>query len=402
MTPLRLRTLLILAMVAFNSSPVLQAGDSEREKLAQLLPRIEAPAVAFFKGAENARLRVLIAVDTDDQAGITWGRDGLNVKAMLESMLKKQGLADRSTIDIFTGKQVTADKILTYYRTLKVEAGDALLFYYSGHGGFHLKKGHFLALTHGKLDRNDLLDAMAASHPRLCVVLTDCCSNYAGGALAAEPKGAIEQPSTHAPSPVTAPAKREEPKVSHMVARVPNPKRFLAPPRPKLPLGTFPKAKQQEPVGYVFPANRPMPRNLKLAKNEEPLITTVLPPNAGLPTLTTHQGKIPMGDILDASDGAVLRDLFFRHAGVVDINGCTKGDLSYGTIQWGGSLFTNSLIALQKAKAADYDKNGNRVVEWNEFFPSLQSSTNDVGGRIPGQRVRQVPEATKLGTPVLP
>jgi hypothetical protein len=109
-----------------------------------------------------------------------------------------------------------------------------------------------------------------------------------------------------------------------------------------------------------------------------------------------------MRDILDASDGEVSRDLFFRNAGLVDINGCTKGESSFGQIGWGGSLFTNSLIALQKSKAGDLDDNGNRVVEWKEFFPHLRRSTNDAATRLPRDRIRQIPEATKLGAPIAP
>ena len=109
-----------------------------------------------------------------------------------------------------------------------------------------------------------------------------------------------------------------------------------------------------------------------------------------------------MRDILDDSDGETLRHLFFRHAGLVDINGCTKGDSSYGHIAWGGSLFTNSLIDLQKAKSSAFDANGNRVVEWTEFFPHLRRSTTEAGAHIPRQRIHQIPEATHLGTPVVP
>ena len=43
----------------------------------------------------------------------------------------------------------------------KLGTGDVAFFYYSGHGGLHYTKGHYLALTHGRLYRNDLLTAMA-------------------------------------------------------------------------------------------------------------------------------------------------------------------------------------------------------------------------------------------------
>src|SRR5947207_7400306 len=67
---------------------------------------------------EASRVRILIAVDTDDQMGATWGLDGANLKVILEAAAKKQSLGDRVTIDTFTGKQVTADNILAYYANL--------------------------------------------------------------------------------------------------------------------------------------------------------------------------------------------------------------------------------------------------------------------------------------------
>lgn len=401
MAPFASRPRLILAFVSMLWLSPIVAGQGSRNDLAKQLPRIEANA-AVVKGPENVRLRVLIAVDTDDQGGVTWGRDGLNVKSILEAMLAKQHLAERATIDMMTGKQVTPDKILAYYKNLKFDANEALLFYYSGHGGFHLKKGHFLALTHGKLYRADLIAAMTASQPRLCVLLTDCCSNYAGGALPGEPKGSAEIASLRKDFGHLPRARQEEPKVSHMVTRVPNPNRIIGPARPVLPAGTFTKAKELEPVGVSFPVKFAQPRNLGVAKREEPPAAAIKASSGWLPTLTTHQGKVPLQEVLNIGDGDILRDLFFRHAGMVDINGCTKGDLSYGMIGWGGSLFTNSLIVLQKSKSSDFDKNGNRVVEWSEFFPALQRSTTEASSRIAREPLRQIPEATRLGAPILP
>lgn len=352
---------------------------------------------------ECANLRVLIAVDTDDQGGITWGRDGMNMKALLESALAKQGLIEHVDITIMTGLQVTPDNILGYYRRLKASKDDALLFYYSGHGAYHLNKGHFLALTHGKLYRNDLLAAMNTDHPRLRVVLTDCCANIAGGVLPGEPKVANEMGRQQQPGASHPPAKAEEPKVVRMVTRNPNMMRFLPPPRPTPPTMTFPKAKVVEPVKVSESLiSIPQPRNFDRARRQEPPNVSEgdFKPGQMLPTLTTHQGKIPMKDVLDAADGEVLRHLLFRHKGLVDINGSVKGEPSLGTIAWGGSLFTNSLIVLQKSKAGDYDANRNRVVEWSEFFPSLRKSTDDAATQLPGPKVHQVPEANKLADPV--
>ncbi len=53
-----------------------------------------------------------------------------------------------------------------------VGSNDALLFYYSGHGGTDPNTGHFLATSGGNLLRSDLLSAMKSKSPRLIVVLS--------------------------------------------------------------------------------------------------------------------------------------------------------------------------------------------------------------------------------------
>lgn len=345
---------------------------------------------------EIATLHVLIAVDTDDAGGATWGRDGANMKALIESSFQKQKLAGRFQIEVFTDKNVTAEKILGYYRSLKIGPDDGLLFYYSGHGGFHIAKGHFLALTRGLLDRKALIDSMEALKPRLCVVLTDCCANYAGGAFKTEPKGEVVE-RTRDPLPAQPRAANEEPpsktRSLRFMVRRPTPRPVYN--------GTFTVAKVEEPPASVEAIDNPSPRNFKPAKDEEPQATvaavTRLPGQAN--TLTTGDGRVSLRELLNASDGVVLRDLCFRNAGLVDINGSEKGAYSFGTLNWGGSLFTNALIATQKKSPEFFDRNKNQVVEWAEVFPTIRRETEAAGRRVPG-KVEQTPEATSLGSPI--
>ena len=145
-----------------------------------------APTAALAQAAEAAKVRVLLALDTDDNQGQCWGLDGENMKALIEHMVKKQGLEGRVVIDHFTGAKVTPRYILDFYNKLDATGDDAVMFYFSGHGGYDKKKGHFMAFRRGALYRNDLLAAMDRRKPRLRVVLTDCCANYTdvrGGAL---------------------------------------------------------------------------------------------------------------------------------------------------------------------------------------------------------------------------
>src|SRR6202043_434000 len=97
-------------------------------------------------------------------------------------------------------------------------------------------------------------------------------------------------------------------------------------------------------------------------------------PGADGVVLRTADGPVLLKTVVEQTDGELLRHLFYRHTGVVDINGCQKGKAAYATCRWGGGLFTVSLLALQKDKAAGFDTNRNGLVEWSEFFATVQSS----------------------------
>src|SRR5262249_28835658 len=137
----------------------------------QTLPASDKPVTCD----EATRVRFVIVCDTDAEQGDVCGLDGSNVKAVLEAGLKKQKLDGRWTIDMLTGRDVTPGGILEYFQKLKVEPHEALVFYYAGHGAYHLTKGHLLTLSHGDLARSSLLAAMQKHKPRLAVLLTDCC-----------------------------------------------------------------------------------------------------------------------------------------------------------------------------------------------------------------------------------
>jgi hypothetical protein len=335
---------------------------------------------------EASRLRILLVLDTDDKQGDTWGLDGENMRAFLEAALKKQKLESRFTIDHFTGKDVTADRVLKYYESLDVRTDEALLFYYSGHGGYNLTRGHFMAFTRGPLYRKELLAAMSKHNPRLVVVLTDCCANIAGGAEAVEPPGAkeeaIEGNGTH-----TRRAKISEPPAQVRALGG----RPFAPTITKLDKKL---ATKEEPPGAAIAAiKQTQPPPALKAKREEPRGST----QTFSISLQTGDGPVPLQQLIDKSDGVVLRHLLFRQSGIVDISGCQKGKLSHGATPWGGSLFTIAFLSLQKEKTAFFDKNGNNVVEWDEFFPSLRDCTEKAGKRQRG--TIQVPELWELSRP---
>jgi hypothetical protein len=375
MPRVRCRTLVLAILAAWLSASPLVAQDS----------------------LEAKRLRVLIAVDTHDQMGLAWGIDGANMREILKGTLKKQNLDSRVTIDMFTGKEVTPENILAYYQGLNAGPDDAMLFYYSGHGGFHLKRGHFMALHYGHLFRADLIVAMKKNNPRLMVLLTDCCANFSGGAKMEEPKATVLNEPIEL-QPLRPKAKRQEPSGKVLRSKEARPS---GPPRPDININftyTFPKAKKEAPAGKEINAVIQVRPTFPKAKKEEPAGKVIAGATTGM-VLQTGTGPLPLDDIMKQTDGEVMRHLLFRHRGVVDINGCTKGAFSMGTPQWGGSLFTIAFMELQRDKLAKFDKNDNQLIEWNEFFPFLRDGTRAASRRMAPGAAMQSPEATQLGLP---
>ena len=139
---------------------------------------------------ENKRLRVLLAMDTDSDLntdhGFAFIDDELDKFQEVLGEIRK-GREERISIDVLKGAALTPDGVLDYYRQLPMEAGDAILFFYAGHGGWdttgverdgrRIEKGHFLAMKHGSLLRYELVDAILARKPNAAFVLSEACSN---------------------------------------------------------------------------------------------------------------------------------------------------------------------------------------------------------------------------------
>jgi Caspase domain len=345
---------------------------------------------------QASRVRILLVLDTFDRMGATWGLDGENMEALFDHCFTAQGLAKgrEYTIDRFTGKKVTPKNVLDYYRNLNVGPDEALVFYYSGHGGYHAKLGHFMQLTigHERLYRNDILTAMESKKPRLKVLLTDCCANLAGGAWNAEPAGSMVRQLDGAADPGQPRAKLKEPPSTLRTRGEIKLPSFLEPPRPPEPkVKTFPKAKIEEPPSKVSDNNRDHPSKRKKATLEEPKATLTK-----YVLLRTPTGAVPLHDVLHKSDGKIMKQLFFQHKGVVDINGCQKGLLSQGTLQWGGSLFTLAFIHLQADDFMKLDTNNDGFIEWNEIFQPWVSLTQRINRGVIRGAEPQTPEAWQL------
>jgi len=132
------------------------------------------------------KLHLLVVADNTAQGGKELGLDldGQNVAKIFQTALDSQGLKGRYTITTIKDGDVSPRNILKHYFELQnVGPNDALAFYYTGHGGFEVPDGHVLTTSKGNLQHTALMNVMGRLHPKLMVVLTDCCSNASRGGV---------------------------------------------------------------------------------------------------------------------------------------------------------------------------------------------------------------------------
>lgn len=304
-------------------------------------------------GGEATRVRILLVVDTHGFAakenGFAFDKDSM--KRVIKEALRDQNLEDRYTLDILDGNDAAPQKVLDYYRDLKLEPGEALLCYYSGHGGTANGSGHFLDLKAGRLSRDALRKAMEAKKARLMVLLTDCCANFDGppaldGGIGAEPPG--------------------------------------FPPGLPDDFGgitietTFPDG---PPFADAPPFTDPPPflKDPPTKAKTKPVVVKVLRDSGRQNSLRNGRGEI-------------LKDLLFRQRGVIDITASTVGQLAFSSKTRGG-YFTLTLTGLLSAHADRFEALGDGAVGWGSFFDALQSLTKDNANR---ESYKQTPQAFSI------
>jgi hypothetical protein len=94
--------------------------------------------------------------------------------------------------------------------------------------------------------------------------------------------------------------------------------------------------------------------------------------------------------------GSVLRDLLFRHSGLVVISSAEPGTPAWAGPEQGVSPFNTALCTLLAAPSTRFDKNNDGFVEWREFFPQLRDETSRVAQSI---KKTQKPQSYFLGQP---
>jgi hypothetical protein len=120
--------------------------------------------------------------DTDSNIGESVRTDIRNIKTVLESGLPPGRLR---TIEM-TGNEVTPEQIITRLVNLQIESNDAVIIFYSGHGGFDPQNGHYLSLANGgRLYRNRVVNAITQPFtPRFWGIITDCCASFPAVSMA--------------------------------------------------------------------------------------------------------------------------------------------------------------------------------------------------------------------------
>ncbi len=124
------------------------------------------------------KLHVLFAIDTNSNL-----RDSVTLDHdRMDRLLRAHVQGEKLEIVTLKGKDVTAENVLKHYQNHKFGPGDAVLFFYAGHGAKDPKKGHAFVPQMQKtppIYRSDVVEVMKKSGAGLVVVLSDCCSTEA-------------------------------------------------------------------------------------------------------------------------------------------------------------------------------------------------------------------------------
>jgi hypothetical protein len=153
-----------------------------------------SPSWATAKGDRRAqadKVHVVLLVCTN--ASDIGDADARDVAAMRKAIEESfYGDSDRVVFHDLTGNNpktgewYSTQEILDYLRDMQIGSNDNVLVYHSGHGAIlnpRQPEATQVLVTNGaRLIRKDVMDAVLAHHPRGFIMMTDCCSSYAGAA----------------------------------------------------------------------------------------------------------------------------------------------------------------------------------------------------------------------------
>ncbi|MDR2704249.1 MAG: caspase family protein [Planctomycetaceae bacterium] len=124
---------------------------------------------------DNAKVYLLLAIDSGqaDNVGTTVVADGINVRQLFEDNIPANRLNVRNIAD----SNLSEIKILDSINNVPAQKDDCIILYYSGHGAFDERQGHYFQMQNGTSPlRSTFLNALKAKDVRLVVFITDCCN----------------------------------------------------------------------------------------------------------------------------------------------------------------------------------------------------------------------------------
>ncbi|MBL9081543.1 MAG: hypothetical protein JNK76_07040 [Planctomycetales bacterium] len=140
--------------------------------------------LGFSSPAAGQRIHALVAADQSPSAG--WGKlapnltiDVATIRAMLAVNSPEAAL---EVIDATMNADAdsTPAFLLSRVKELRPGPDDAVVFYFTGHGGSD-DEGSYFQLAEGKLYRSTVRNLLVAKGSRLVVLLTDCCNSRSDG-----------------------------------------------------------------------------------------------------------------------------------------------------------------------------------------------------------------------------
>lgn len=147
-------------------------------------------------------LHAVVVGDRSPSAG--WGKytgavamDLTHVSASMAENMPEARLR-MIRLEIEEDQDSSPKNLLDAIAKLEVGSGDAILFYFTGHGSVD-DQGHYLALAQGRLYRKELLEALVNKRGRLVALITDCCNTRSDGYLYAAPAFGLEAPRNPSP-----------------------------------------------------------------------------------------------------------------------------------------------------------------------------------------------------------
>lgn len=134
-------------------------------------------ALFLFAGALSAQTLHLVIVPEASDRNIREATqvDGINIDAVFSGNVSQRNIR----VYNLDGQKITGDTIQSQLQRVQAGANDTIVFYFSGHGAYNDRVGHYLQLADNQyILRQQLTDMLKSKGARLCVLLTETCFGF--------------------------------------------------------------------------------------------------------------------------------------------------------------------------------------------------------------------------------